>query len=152
MPPVEDTVWWVAAPGVCDTRVELDLDDRAEPTGRDVPFRWTVEPWIEAGGTAVVWLSHPPVDAQDELESEQGDAEVRDAMEHFASLAQKARDYLEAERPMDIAPLLDENFDARVGLSSLNPQHVKLIETGRGVGAHVRTPAHQPVQARCQES
>lgn len=69
---------------------------------------------------------------------EQGDAEVRDAMEHFASLAEKARDLLEAGRPMDIASLLDESFDARVGLSSLNPQHVRLVETGRGVGAHVK--------------
>jgi hypothetical protein len=76
MPAVEDTVWWIAAPGVCDTRVELDVDERAEPTGRDVLFRWTVEPWIEAGGTAVVWLSHPPVDSQDESESEQGGAEI----------------------------------------------------------------------------
>jgi hypothetical protein len=71
MPPVDDTLWWIAPNGVCDAsrRVESASEAEAEVGavgGLDVPFRYIASPWIEAGGTAVVWLSHPPLLAREE--------------------------------------------------------------------------------------
>jgi len=116
MPPVEDTVWWIAAPGVCDTRVELGAEERAEPTGRDVPFRWTVEPWIEAGGTAVVWLSHPPVDAKDEPALEQDDVEVetREVAYRPPSIDSRfpSKEVARSEATPDAEPHAEDDFDS----------------------------------------
>ncbi len=52
MPPSDQTIWWIAPEGVCEPRNTPDV--------LEAPFRYTALPWIESGGTAVVWLSHPP--------------------------------------------------------------------------------------------
>ncbi|HEB87955.1 MAG TPA: hypothetical protein ENI85_00135 [Deltaproteobacteria bacterium] len=84
MPPPDSTVWWIAPRGVCDdrrgalaskaskdgierdTRSESDTEGekktQAERTDDRTIFEIAVRPWIEAGGTAVVWLAHPPLD------------------------------------------------------------------------------------------
>lgn len=70
MPSTKDTIWWIAAPGICDGRADQDGDERSESGDLDAPFRFGVEPWIEAGGTAVVWLSHPPLHPEEPFEWE----------------------------------------------------------------------------------
>ncbi len=61
MPPVDETIWWIAPRGACkdvDESGSIDADD--SPKLRS-PFEVIVRPWIEAGGTALVWLSPPPL-------------------------------------------------------------------------------------------
>lgn len=68
MPPVEEPIWWIAPDDACDPGDEAPQDDRPLAT----PFEIVVRPWVESGGTAVVWLSHPPLedpDAEDEAEA-----------------------------------------------------------------------------------
>jgi hypothetical protein len=81
MPAVEDTVWWIAAQGLCEVYVQADGEEQAERTGRDRPFRSTVEEWIEAGGTAIVWLSHPPLDPRNDPDDGPGGGERSDRIE-----------------------------------------------------------------------
>jgi hypothetical protein len=88
MPPVEDTLWLIAGQGICDARGMWETDGegarsergRLEHASGDAPFRSTVEPWIEAGGTAIVWLSHPPISSDPvlEQESDAGSGETRE--------------------------------------------------------------------------
>jgi len=65
MPSVDETIWWITPGGTCEQTAKHDAAD-AEPENEDStkrlsPFEISVGPWIEAGGTAVVWLSHPPL-------------------------------------------------------------------------------------------
>lgn len=70
MPPVEGTIWWIAPDGACETRAAAEVTKTAEESDAQVesetplasPFEVVVRPWIEAGGTAIVWLSHPPIE------------------------------------------------------------------------------------------
>ncbi len=69
---------------------------------------------------------------------EEGDPEVIAAMARFADLADQAYEALLAGRPEDLGALLDTNFDQRKAISRLNPHHVRLVETGRQNGAHLK--------------
>jgi hypothetical protein len=78
LPPTDETIWYIAPEDVCEP-AESDLDSEAVPG----PFRFVTLPWIEAGGTAVVWLSRPPLPSEVEEESveegeegEEGDYET----------------------------------------------------------------------------
>jgi len=64
MPSVDETIWWITPGGVCESTVRPASVDREEATSPTLlsPFEINVGPWLEAGGTAVVWLSHPPLD------------------------------------------------------------------------------------------
>jgi hypothetical protein len=55
----------IAPAGVCDDRPSRDPQERIEASEREAPFRFTIEPWIEAGGTALVWLSPPPIESEE---------------------------------------------------------------------------------------
>ena len=67
MPSVDETIWWITPGGACERRTKDDAVDPGKEgsAARLSPFEITVRPWIEAGGTAVVWLSHPPLDDSD---------------------------------------------------------------------------------------
>ena len=56
MPSVEDTVWWIAPHGICESPRERG-EAEVERGGESSVFRDRVEPWIEARGTAVVYFS-----------------------------------------------------------------------------------------------
>ncbi len=92
MPPPDSTVWWIAPRGACEHRSgettsrggsrvsesESTNEGRTRETevnDRTI-FEMAVRPWIEAGGTAVVWLPHPPLEAPEGLDlpaAEDGD-------------------------------------------------------------------------------
>jgi len=70
MPPVDETIWWITPGGACEriatpdsARADAEADTEDEgPTELVSPFEISVRPWIEAGGTAVVWLAHLPLE------------------------------------------------------------------------------------------
>jgi glucuronokinase len=64
-----------------------------------------------------------------------GDPEVVEAMGDFASYAQNARDLIVAGKGRDIGALLDENFDRRRSLYTLDPRNIDMVERARSVGA-----------------
>ena len=68
MPPTDATVWWIAPKGACErsrgiapSASEADGVIGEEDEARTT-FEIAVRPWIEEGGTAIVWLSHPPLE------------------------------------------------------------------------------------------
>ncbi len=79
MPSVDDTVWWIAPDGICDLRL-AESDEEVERYHPDGLFRHSVQPWIEAGGTAVVWLSHPPLQQELLDELDLGPVETREVV------------------------------------------------------------------------
>jgi hypothetical protein len=96
LPDPGEPLWLVAPLGVCESRptegddlpkAEAREGDSGRATGDrpiadpGVPFRYIVQPWIEAGGTAIVWLSHPPLpdeERPDEARPDQASAEDDD--------------------------------------------------------------------------
>jgi hypothetical protein len=79
MPSVDDTIWWIAPDGICDPWL-ADSDREVERQHAENAFRHGVQPWIEAGGTAVVWLSHPPLEPESLDEFDPGPVETREVM------------------------------------------------------------------------
>ena len=82
LPPVTETIWWIAPAGACETIPFVAADEAAEgktatDEERQPPsaFEITIRPWIESGGTAVVWLSHPPLVSFEWKAPSGGDAE-----------------------------------------------------------------------------
>ena len=67
-----------------------------------------------------------------------GDAEVVRAMVDFAGYAQQARDLIVSGRGGEIGPLLDQNFDRRRSLYTLDPGNIDMVERARSVGAHAK--------------
>ncbi len=67
-----------------------------------------------------------------------GDAEVVQAMKDFGSYAQDARDLIVAGRGREIGPLLDQNFDRRKTLYTLDPRNIDMVDRARSVGAHAK--------------
>lgn len=67
-----------------------------------------------------------------------GDREVIQAMKDFASYAQETRDLLVAGRGGEIGPLLDQNFNRRRDLYTLDPRNIDMVERARSVGAHAK--------------
>ncbi len=70
-PAATDTIWWIAPQSACEA-VPADESSESRPadaeqvaeTGKatlPTAFEISARPWIEAGGTAVVWLPHPPL-------------------------------------------------------------------------------------------
>jgi glucuronokinase len=67
-----------------------------------------------------------------------GDPDVLEGIRIWAGLAQQARDLIAAGRGREIGPLLDQNFDLRHKLIKISPGNIKLVETGRTLGAAVK--------------
>jgi len=64
----------------------------------------------------------------------QGDQKVRRALEGCAECARKARELLVAGRPLEIGPMLDENFALRRSIYNLDPTNVLMVETAQRFG------------------
>jgi hypothetical protein len=124
MPDPGEPLWLVAPLGVCESRSGIG-DDRPKPAAGEeesegasgepavadpgAPFRYVVQPWIEAGGTAIVWLSHPPLPDEkrsddprsDEASDEGGDpdeAEEGHPRRGPAEIREDWRELLERQR------------------------------------------------------
>lgn len=67
-----------------------------------------------------------------------GDPEVVQAMKDFGSYAEQARDLIVAGRGSEIGPLLDQNFDRRCSLYTLDPRNIDMVMRARSVGAHAK--------------
>jgi len=63
------------------------------------------------------------------------DPEVHAAIATWAGFAQESRDLILAGRGREIGPLMNANFDLRRKLIKISPGNIKLIETGRALGA-----------------
>ncbi len=69
---------------------------------------------------------------------EEGDPEVRAAMERFAELAVQAKAAL-LERDVDrLSELINENFDLRQSICELPKKHIQMVEAARSVGASAK--------------
>jgi len=94
MPSADETIWWIAPGGACERTVKDNLADpesEGQPTLRS-PFEISVRPWIEAGGTAVVWLSRPPLDGLDVQGEDVPPLEIADKGEQEKAQAQAQHD------------------------------------------------------------
>lgn len=67
-----------------------------------------------------------------------GDTKVRDAMVHFAALAQQGYEALVARNFRAFAALMNENFDTRRSICDLSPTHIRMVETARQTGASAK--------------
>ncbi len=64
-----------------------------------------------------------------------GDEQVVQAMEGFASFAQQAYDLISAGRGTEIGPLMDQNFDLRQSLCTISPANIDMVKRARSAGA-----------------
>ncbi len=67
-----------------------------------------------------------------------GELEVVRAMERFAAIASEGRTALVDGDVGRLNELINENFDLRRSICPLNPDHVRLVETARSVGASAK--------------
>ncbi|MCA9265139.1 MAG: hypothetical protein KDA60_14865 [Planctomycetales bacterium] len=79
-------------------------------------------------------VQHAPLRAR----YERGDEDVRRAMIDFANYAAEARDAILAGDHATLASLIDQNFDRRKSICSLDPGHVQMIEAARSAGASAK--------------
>ena len=59
-------------------------------------------------------------------------------MTSFAQLAQQARDALVSGHPQRLDELVDRNFDLRQSICTLPPEHVRMVQAARQVGASAK--------------
>ena len=92
-PAETDTIWWIAPGGACAAAPRDEkLDAEGSPNEEvalPTPFEVTVRPWLEAGGTAVVWLSHPPLPKLPQS-TQVGEEDRSEAGEHDAIEAEES--------------------------------------------------------------
>jgi glucuronokinase len=69
---------------------------------------------------------------------ERGDPEVVAAMKTFADLAEQGKAALLAGDAERLGRLMDANFDTRRRICDLQPNHVRMVETARSVGASAK--------------
>ncbi len=69
---------------------------------------------------------------------DRGDPQIHQAMADFAEYARQAREALLAGEPERFAELINQNFDLRARICSLQPAHVKMIEAARSAGASAK--------------
>lgn len=67
-----------------------------------------------------------------------GEAQVVNAMQHFAGLAEQGRTALLGHDDARLAELMDENFNTRRGIYNLPPWQIEMIETARACGASAK--------------
>ena len=67
-----------------------------------------------------------------------GNRQVIEGMQQFARFAQEASDLIKIDQGARIGPLMDANFDLRADLCKISSGNVKLVHTGRKLGAHVK--------------
>jgi hypothetical protein len=134
MPPVEDTVWWVAPHRACTSEsseaaaaaAAEDDDDEDDTSALPATFEISVRPWLESGGTAIVWLSQPPQDdAAERSKTELDEDEPVDAervREGWDRSLETARSEVREGQPHDCAAIA--GFD-------LPPRRISGLEGGR---------------------
>ncbi len=69
---------------------------------------------------------------------EAGDADVCDAMQRFAELAQQCRAALKADDHDALARLIDENFDLRAAICQLPVLHQEMVKQARQAGGSAK--------------
>ncbi len=69
---------------------------------------------------------------------EHGDPTVVSAMEHFARLAEEAREAIAARDATELARLVNDNFDTRRKICPLAREHVEMVERAREAGASAK--------------
>ena len=67
-----------------------------------------------------------------------GDAQIVQAMERFAQLAQEGRQAIIERDAARLSQLIDENFDLRNSISALAPWQIQQIEVARSCGASAK--------------
>lgn len=67
-----------------------------------------------------------------------GDADVVNAMQHFAALAIKGREALLNNDMATLAAVIDENFETRRSIARLPEWQVRMVETARECGASAK--------------
>ena len=88
----------------------------------------------------VAWLSDSETDSGSVHRAaherfDKGDPLVQAVMEEIANLAHRALSPLTVRDSVGLGVLMERNFDLRRELYDLDPRHVELIETARGLGA-----------------
>jgi len=85
-------------------------------------------------------LSEPTEVFHNNLRSryDDGDAEVRNAMQRFAGFVDEAQAALDARDAVSLAASIDANFDQRQSICRLHPGHVEMIEAARRAGASAK--------------
>ena len=63
---------------------------------------------------------------------------VVNAMQQFAKIAQDAREAILCKNHMELASLINANFDLRHSISRLPREHIEMIEVARAVGASAK--------------
>ena len=66
---------------------------------------------------------------------ELGDTNVITTMQEIASLADEARDLLNARRGNELHDLINRNFDLRASIYHISDENMALVESARGAGA-----------------
>lgn len=79
-------------------------------------------------------VTHAPLKAR----YDQGDKQVRNAMQRFAELTDESRDALINNDHAEFSRLMNENYDLRESICDLAPQHVRMIQTAREAGASAK--------------
>jgi glucuronokinase len=69
---------------------------------------------------------------------EMGEPEVVDAMRRFAELAQLGRKAILEQNALELARLIDANFDLRCSLCRLPEKHLEMVHRAREVGASAK--------------
>jgi glucuronokinase len=67
-----------------------------------------------------------------------GEKAVVEAMQHFADLAQEARDRLVAGNLAGLDDLVNENFDTRLRICQLPQEQIQMVEEARRAGASAK--------------
>lgn len=63
-----------------------------------------------------------------------GDSEIVDAMRGFGAITDRGRACLEAGDVGGFSDCMDENFDLRAKITTLDPKNARMVEVARGVG------------------
>ncbi len=113
----------------------MDFDPDLPGWGRHEPLDPALLPSL-----FVAWLTGDETDSGEIHRAaherfEAGDEVVAATMREIAALAKRAFTPLTLRDSAGLGLLLDENFDLRRRIYDLNPRHIELIETARGLGA-----------------
>jgi glucuronokinase len=126
--------------------VYMDFDKSREQTDPDFGLPYGVYETLDVAKLPPLYLAysadvgeptyvvHNPLRARYEA----GDPAVHAAMKRFAALTVEFRQALDAGDLTAVSRLIDENFNTRKSIMSLNPDHVAMIEAARSAGCSAK--------------